>query len=404
MSATLQARLWPEDGEPLPASAWSFRKPLLEPHFALEQRMRDVMQQEAPDSYRFALFDAAKLRGSGAGGWSRSPADPPALKAAVEDRHNIASMSKTITAAAVLNALQEKQLSPDSPVAPFVPPGWTLSATVQTLTFRDFMTHRTGFHWDGKTAFQDRSDLAGIREILAQEPVKPAKAARDYRNINFAVFRILLPFLDAYDPVAKKVPAAFRNARHPEAQLAQRYVEIVNARVLKPAGIGPASCHPDTLRPPTRAGARPAPLTRALAYPYAAGETKGIDPGDRTLTCGASGWCLSVTEIGEVLRNLFFTDKILSGSYREAMITADPPPSFGMGMNREAPVAGSPVYSHGAVIPFGATIDAPMLCGFYLVFPALPLIVVALSNAGHKPPGNPNWDALTLQAVREAFG
>lgn len=62
-------------------------------------------------------------------------------------RMNIASISKTITAVAVLQLLEMNGLSVHDPVGPWLPSDWTKSYgfdNPQTLSFYDLLTHRSG--------------------------------------------------------------------------------------------------------------------------------------------------------------------------------------------------------------------------------------------------------------------
>lgn len=140
-------------------------KPFLSRALLFSNKIAEIMKENTPDSYRFVVCDEDKVLGSGIGGFSRMTIDPPVMPAKLGDRLIIASMSKTITAVAVLGTLQSKNLSPDTPVAPFFPTDWQLHDEVKKLTFRDFLTHRTGFYWDGKTAFQDGTDYESMKKI-----------------------------------------------------------------------------------------------------------------------------------------------------------------------------------------------------------------------------------------------
>jgi CubicO group peptidase (beta-lactamase class C family) len=145
------------------------------------------MQENAPDGFRFIVCTDTHMLGSGVGGFSRMAVDLPETPATLEDRLNIASMSKTLTAAAVLSTLQAKNLSPDALVAPFLPPDWTLHAEVKKLTFRDFLTHRTGFN----EAAIARIMRASGRVCNRDHRIPSAKYC--YRNINFATMRPSCP-------------------------------------------------------------------------------------------------------------------------------------------------------------------------------------------------------------------
>jgi CubicO group peptidase (beta-lactamase class C family) len=364
--------------------SWDYRLDVTEP---FTSKITAIMQENAPDGFRFVVCDDQNILGSGVGGFSRMAVDPPATPAKLEDRLNIASMSKTLTAAAVLSTLQAKNLSPDVHIAPFLPPDWTLHAQVKKLTFRDFLTHRTGFN-----EATDRSDYAGIQQSMKQGPPNPIQANYEYRNINFATMRLALPYLNSYNRFTKKV--MLQAGSQPAETLAKAYISIVNQRVLAPSNVAPAGCDSKTLKQPP-----PQPNLPVLLYEYQQPTKPGIDLGDSTLICGASGWSLSVVDYAQFLQTLFFTEIIISEKNRALMMAVGVADGHGLGMNRDAPLAGSDVYSHGAWIPVGNA----QVAGWFLYFQASKLIVVALSNAGHNP-GVANWAERVGQSYREVYG
>ena len=130
---------------------------------------------------------------------------------------------------------------------------------------------------------------------------------------------------------------------------------------------------------------------------------KGIEEGDQTLWCGASGWCLSVGDIARVLQTALFTEVVLSEKSRAALMGNYDPitqsGNQGMGMNLDAPRAGSTVYSHGAWIPYH---NGAMLAGWFYYFEKSRRIAAALSNAGHNP-NVENWGHRMLSAYEEVY-
>src|SRR5687768_16364393 len=80
-----------------------------------------------------------------AGGQARTAVDPPVQAMSPEVVVNTASVGKTFTAIAVLKALARHDLTVDSPIGPYLPPDWVRGPNVDTITFRDLLTHRSGF-------------------------------------------------------------------------------------------------------------------------------------------------------------------------------------------------------------------------------------------------------------------
>ena len=358
-----------------------------------QSKVDTVFKTASPDGYRYIICQGENILSSGSGGFTRTAIDPPMLPANITDRFNVASMSKTITAATLLSLLQHKNLSVDTLVAPFLPTNWVLHPTVKTLTFRDFLTHRTGFN-----EATDRSDFAGIKLSLEQGPPNPPKVNFDYRNINFAIFRILIPILNTYNRITKKVQFLVLDSKNEEAAYAAAYVRIVNERVLEPSGVPPADCNSNCINPP--ATGRPKPKTSVLLYEYKNPPNQhGVDYalGDRYLFSGAEGWALSVVDFSRFLQTLLFTEIIISVTNRNIMLSNQPGARLGLGCYMDPPVAGSPIFSHGGWIPSGKV----QIASWWMYLSTRQLVVVALSNAGHNP-NVPNWFDSVKIAYEEA--
>ena len=141
-------------------------------------------------------------------GPARTAADPPKLAMGPDVVVNVASVGKMFTTIAVLQSLARHHLSIDSRIWPFLPPNWVKGPGVDTITFRELLTHRAGFRLDSGLVFAT-DDAA--REQIKQGVQQLDKQVADYNNIDFTIFRDMLPFMEgARDPG----PAA-RRSRHP---------------------------------------------------------------------------------------------------------------------------------------------------------------------------------------------
>jgi D-alanyl-D-alanine carboxypeptidase len=311
------------------------------------EQVDKIIRENSPTSYRYVLCDGSSMIRTGAGGFSRREIDKPMRPARLEDRLEICSLSKMITAAAVLATLQEKNMSPDELVAPFFPSDWKLHDEVKKLTFRDFLTHKTGFLWspDAAGPKQDGTSFLDVKKIVGQMPFNPIKTESLYRNVNFAVFRIVLPYLASYDRFARTVTLIEREPK--DAILARSYVDIVNRVLLSPSGVTHAGCNSKTLSASVAPKGRPAPIGSeipVLAYHFMKADEPGLDQGDRTLGAGSSGWCLSAPDLARVLQTLLFTEVVLSEKSRSHMKTTQI--GYGCGMRLAELKKGSLVHFH----------------------------------------------------------
>lgn len=374
-----------------------------------------MMKENMPDGYRFALSDETGLVGSSVGGFSRTAMDPPEAPAALEDRFNIASMSKVVTAVTVLNLLQSKNLSPDSLVWPFFPSSWKPAAATKKLTFRHFLTHRTGFHYEpaqldpvtGKVLSpmidQDGHGLETIRAAVEVGPLGVTNATgAEYRNVNFAAMRVVIPHLNRYDRETQTIaPLVLRAGVAMETALAEEYVSIVNDRVLAPSCIARAGCDSKTLSTPKSTSGAP-PIRRpakfpVLCYPFKVPDFHGRDSGDQTPSCGAQGWSLSVLDLAKLLQTVFFTEVVLSEKSRAFMLLPGHLWGKGLGMNMASAALGgaasndpapawSVFYGHAGWIPF----EGVQLGGILVYYSGPGLFLTVLTNVGHDP-ARTNW-------------
>ncbi len=232
---------------------------------------------------------------SAANGWKRTASNPPAQKFSIYDRFNPASVSKTITALAVLHALEAKNLSVHSLIHPYLPKSWSIPASVKEITFAEVLRHRSGFR--NATYGSGYDTYAGLKAIVAAG-VNEADKGYDYENVNYALARILVAYLDGYQ-------GSFLSVLEPVAT-AQRFNDYLNKHIFGPIGVTPVLCKPDENE-------------ETRFYPYPAGNSQGTTYGDWTLKAGGAGIHVSIAELSILLDRLSSSQTILSTSMREQM-------------------------------------------------------------------------------------
>jgi CubicO group peptidase (beta-lactamase class C family) len=140
---------------------------------------------------------------------------------------NVASVGKMFATIAVLQSLARHHLSIDSRVWPFLPPDWVKGPGTGTITFAELLTHRAGFRLDSGLVFQTGN---AAREQISHGIQQIDKQAADYNNINFTIFRDLLPFMEG---ARDQGPAADRF-----------FLAYVRRQVFDPMGVTGARCAP----------------------------------------------------------------------------------------------------------------------------------------------------------------
>jgi len=237
-----------------------------------------------------ALVGQSKVVSSG---FARTAADPPKLAMGPDVMVNVLSVGKMFTTIAVLQSLARHHLSIDSRIWPFLPPDWVKGPGIDTITFRELLTHRAGFRLDSGLAFQ--TDNAA-REQISHGIQQIDKQVADYNNIDFTIFRDMLPFMEG---APRRGPAA-------RAAAADRFfLTYVQRHVFDPVGVTDATCapvrHAMLIYPPPGAGT-------------AAGKQAPVPPS----ACSGGGWFMTPASMLRVLQGLI-SGRLLSTSQRQQM-------------------------------------------------------------------------------------
>ena len=228
-----------------------------------------------------------------ASGLARTAADPPRLAMGPDVMVNVASVGKMFTTIAVLQSLARHHLSIDSRIWPFLPPDWVKGPGIDTITFRELLTHRAGFRLDSGRVFAT-DDAA--REQVRQGIQQIDKQVADYNNINFTIFRDMLPFMEG---VRDPGPAA-------RAAAATRFfISYVQRQVFDPVGVKDATC---------------APVRDAMLMypPPGAGTARGRPAPVGPSGCSAGGGFMTPASMRRVLDGLI-SGSLLSGRQRQQM-------------------------------------------------------------------------------------
>jgi len=227
-------------------------------------------------------------------GQARTAANPPMTAMGAGVPSNIASLSKVLTTVAVLQWLASHDLTVDAKISPYLPPNWTHGYNIDTITFKDLLTHRAGFRND-----ENNESYAGLQQQIADGVQLSDMKTPQYNNLNFALFRVLLPYMAGFsDPGPTQRATA----------TADFYVDYMRQHVFLPLGITQADCKP-------AAGSDP-----VFYYPApAVGLIPGVDGGDWTLICGGGGWVLTTEDLYKILLDLMSGNRLLTDSEKAQM-------------------------------------------------------------------------------------
>ncbi|MGC2235301.1 MAG: serine hydrolase domain-containing protein [Pyrinomonadaceae bacterium] len=262
--------------------------------------------------FAFTVNQGGQYLRGGNFGYAVLKKDDPSILDAIgfplttETRMNIASVTKTITATAVLKTIQDKKavgypnLTTKSKVEIFLPPNWERGKGVKDLTFKELMSQYSGMFDNGGF-----TNVSALRAWI-KSGVTRLKTDYKYINGNLAIFRIILPYMLATETTRNQWNTlAANDEKKFNTVVSNRFKEIVRELVFTPAGIKNVDMK-DGSEIPTRWYNK---NNNASGY---------VEP-DWTETGGGGGWFMSTTELARFMAYLRFSDKLLTPATRKEM-------------------------------------------------------------------------------------
>lgn len=210
---------------------------------------------------------------------------------------NIASVTKAITGVAALQLLKKNNLKVTDSIGPWLPAYFKAVKAVRDLTFKELLTHRSGI-------LTDATSYEAMKALAANGLENPAKPSF-YSNMNFALFRAMIPYL-ANKNLAKQKEASWLpdNTEQFESWLSHAYIGYMQQEVFTPIGIENAICKPDG--------------SSAMAFNEGP-KLEFHTPGDWTHSSGGGGYYLSTTEMARFMAFLSNTEVLLSKAQKDEM-------------------------------------------------------------------------------------
>ena len=282
-------------------------------------------------------------------GNARTAADPPSLAMDTDIPSNVASLSKVLTTVGVLQWLAKHNLTINNTIAPYLPPDWTKGPNVSTITFGELLTHTAGFRDGGNGSY------AALKQQIADGVTLADKLMPSYNNENFAIFRVLLPFMEGFNDPGEAQRATATSTF---------YINYMRANVFTPLGITDADCKPS-------AGAKPVLYYR----PPPVGPTHGVEAGDWTPYCGGGGWVLTVSDLYKVILDLGGGNILLTDAEKTLMNTNC------LGWDCSVQTQTDWIGKNG-ILPYANNVG--MTCFFGIFKGQVPVVVLVNSN----PPAN----------------
>lgn len=327
--------------------------------------------------WSYVIYQDGQAVDFDSGGMRRTDADPPAMPLSIFDRVNIASSTKTIVTIAALDSLARHNVGLDDSIAPHLPLGWSAGTGVSDITFRQLLAQKSGLRGLGNDL---DCTYDGMRGQLAGGYDTSLNGTYDYQNINFCLFRVLLPSLEGtvFTGVSTLDDATTRVA----------FFDILQSQVFDPAGI--ADVEGRSVQPyPT------------LYYGFPDPGWSGIDTGYEEHIAGGGTLHLSTLELAKLIWMLESTSTLLAPAQLADMRDLD---SAGRGLGIYADsVTGGLAYHHNGGLDFwggnwGETLPAGTRTVHY-TFPGG--LVAALNYTGVGVLGSPN--TVMVDAYEDAW-
>lgn len=210
---------------------------------------------------------------------------------------NVASVTKALTSVAVQQLLKKNNLKITDNIGPWLPAYFFAVKAVRDLTFEELLTHTSGI--------QQSSGSFETMKAVAKNGLDDPSKAKKYANMNFAIFRAMIPYLRNKSAAALQestmVPG---NTAGFETWLSSQYIGYMQQFVFTPIGMGTANCIPSA--------------NTAQAFNETV-KIVGHTPGDWTMGSGGGGYYLSTMEMARFLAYLSQTEVLLSKAQRTEM-------------------------------------------------------------------------------------
>lgn len=265
-----------------------------------EQNLIDYVNWggDSPVGWAYAITQNGVLvRSDGFGNAVQEP-DGSITAMTASKEINTASITKFYTAIVVMQLLEELDLTIHSLVAPYFPDSWVIGPNMDSMSFAHLMRHESGLD-TGNTDFDNTLSYAGIKQAVENGVGVPPPDQADYDNINFAIFRILIPSLQNHLPNA---PLANINSDQTTRAVYRSYMQKA---LFDKVGISNVDFTEEKINP-----------TRYYNINDISNGTSGILYGDWDNKSGGGGYFMSVIEMAAV--NAFFehSDAIVSNNAR----------------------------------------------------------------------------------------
>lgn len=257
--------------------------------------------------YSFAVYKKDQLIGTGADGFYARKTEINEDKPVTPDtKMQIASMTKTITAAAFLKLAKERGIKTSDKIIDYLPKTWVKGPNIELITFRDLLTHTSGIvgmNENCRNGAYTENIWYGLKLLIENGIRKENHGSSCYQNANFGMFRVLIPSINGLKFTG--------NDENDALSVSENYEEYVQKNIFEKAGV---------ITSDFLSNSSPVP-TFGYDFPYS-GEY-GFDPGDFGPTTGGYGIYLTANQGVKLYATLFSpgNNAVITQDIRDAIIT-----------------------------------------------------------------------------------
>lgn len=251
-----------------------------------------------PTAWAYTISHNGVLKKSAAFGDARNAADGQ-LNFTVNKEINVASVSKFYTTIAAMQLLEANNLTVDDKILTYLPDSWNPGPGVDDLTFKDLLMHRSGLESEN-TNFDETLVYSGLKECIETGVINSKN--RSYLNVNFALFRVLIPSLWSQLDNAPAIDI------ESDGNTQFTYLLYLQQYVFDPLDLALVGCIPEARDICT------------LYYDINDDETvMGAYYGDWNPWCGGGGYFMSVMEMAKVNAYFEHTEVLVSEEARNTI-------------------------------------------------------------------------------------
>jgi hypothetical protein len=267
--------------------------------------------------YSLIVSYKGQYQTSRSGGQCRRVQDAPAQPFTMFTKYSIASVSKTITATALIKKMSELPggtSNLDAPIWTYLPSHWQLGKNIKTITFRQLLTHTSGFRYDPNPFSTQNGDDYQTLKNLVFAGINLVDKTPSYNNRNFAILRLIIPKMAQYSIITiapNTLPAIIQVMELAQAQeCADGYKDYCRQTIFNKLGTT-ATQTIDCVNTDANPGlCYLFPLTNGAGY---------FSGGDASLSSGAQGWVLNTFQINDFFTSLQYTQNLLPYSLSALM-------------------------------------------------------------------------------------